>query len=511
VSRGPSDAPRISLSGIDKAFVPGRPVLRHVDFEVAPAEIHALLGENGAGKSTLMNVLIGLVEPDAGTMRIDGQPVAFAGFGPAAAAAAGIAMVHQHSTLVAAMTVEENLCFGDPRSGAVFDPAAASARLAALVERYGLEVPLGGRVDALSVGQRQRAEILRALDRGADLLILDEPTAALTPGETEAFFPALARLRDEGCSIVFISHKLDEVERLADRVSVLRRGERVATLSAEQLDARELGRLMLGHDLPGMSRGTAPVAVEATALLRLRDVSTSGLRDGSGLEAVDLEVRSGEIFGVAGIDGNGQRELEEMLAGVRPLERGTVEVMGQSVVPGVTSLRAHAVSLLSGDRERAGLVPGFSLWENWVLKCSRDGGPYFPRGRLEADVARAAVREAIERFQISPGDPDAEAATLSGGNAQKLAVARELSGSPRVVVAVNPTRGLDVGSARFVHEQLLAVRQRGGGVLLVSTELDEILTLSDRIGVLARGRMRSLAPGADRAEIGAVMLGGRAA
>lgn len=512
MSGAASSAPaRVSLTRIVKAFVPGRPVLREVDLEIVRAEIHALLGENGAGKSTLMNVLMGLVRPDAGEMRIDGRPIDWARFGPAEAAAAGIAMVHQHSTLVAAMTVEENLCFGDRRSGLRFDPAGAAARLRAGVARYGLDVPIGARVDGLSVGQRQRAEILRALDRGAELLILDEPTAALTPGEADALFPALRRLRDEGCSIVFISHKLDEVEALADRVSVLRRGERVATLVAEGVDARELGSLMLGRDLPTMSRGDAPVGQDAPPLFALHDVCTPGLRDGSALEAVELEVRSGEIFGVAGIDGNGQRELEELLAGLRPLTRGSIEVAGVGVAPGVASLRAHAVSLLSGDRERAGLVAGFKLWENWALKCSREGAPYFPRGRLRADAARRDVGEAIARFGISPPDPEIEAATLSGGNAQKLAVARELAGSPRVLVAVNPTRGLDVGSTRFVHEQLLAMRARGGAVLLVSTELDEILALSDRIGVLTRGRLHALPPGANRSEIGVAMLGGRSA
>jgi simple sugar transport system ATP-binding protein len=486
-------------------------VLRDVDLDVAHGEIHALLGENGAGKSTLMNVLIGLVAPDAGRIVIDGRAVDPARFGPAEAAAAGIAMVHQHSTLVGAMTVEENLCFGDLRGGPGFDPRAAAERLAALSRRYGLEVPTGERVESLSVGQRQRAEILRALDRGAELLILDEPTAALTPQETDDLFPALRRLRDAGRSVIFISHKLDEVEALADRVSVLRRGERVATLPAAALDARELGRLMLGHDLEGMDR-PPPVDRSAGApLLSLRGVSALGPRDGSALDGLELVVRAGEIVGVAGIDGNGQRELEEVLAGVRPLSDGRVEVQGTPVRPGVSTLRPRGVAHLSGDRERAGLIAGFSLWENWVLKSSRDGPPYFPAGRLDVEAARAATRDAIERFDITPGDPDADIATLSGGNAQKLAVARELSEAPRVLIAVNPTRGLDVGSTRFVHEQLLAVRARGGGVLLVSTELDEVLALADRIAVLARGRLHDVPSGADRAAIGAVMLGGRAA
>jgi len=509
--QGEQDSAPVVLEAIDKAFVPGRPVLRGVDLSVAPREIHALLGENGAGKSTLMNVLIGLVRPDAGRLRLGGEAVDLSRFGPAAAAAAGIAMVHQHSTLVGAMTVEENLRFGDPRGGAGFDPRAASARLRALCERYGLEVPTRARVDELSVGQRQRAEIVRALDRGAGLLILDEPTAALTPGETEELFPALRRLRDEGCGVIFISHKLDEVEALADRVSVLRRGERVATLPARDLDARELGRLMLGREVPAVERPQSVGSARAAALLALKGVSSRGLRDGSALRELDLAVRGGEIVGIAGIDGNGQRELEEVLAGVRPLESGEVEVAGVPVEPGVAALRGAGAAHVSGDRERAGLVAGFRLWENWVLKSSRDGAPYFPAGRLDAAAARAATREAIDAFDITPHDPEADIATLSGGNAQKLAVARELAETPRLLIAVNPTRGLDVGSARFVHEQLLAVRARGGGVLLISTELDEVMALADRLAVLVRGRLRELPPGADRAHIGAVMLEGDAA
>jgi simple sugar transport system ATP-binding protein len=506
-SREAGGATRVLLEGIGKSFVPGRPVLHGVDLAVAPGEIHALLGENGAGKSTLMNVLIGLVRPDTGRIAIDGRPVDLARFGPAAAAAAGIAMVHQHSTLIAAMTVEENLCFGDPRGGPGFDPGAAASRVRALADRYGLEVPTGERVEALSVGQRQRAEIIRALDRGAGLLILDEPTAALTPSETDELFPALRRLRDAGRSVIFISHKLDEVEALADRVSVLRRGERVATLAAGELDARRLGRLMLGRELPVFERPAAPSVEPAPPLLALRGVCAPGLRDGSALADLEVEVGAGEIVGIAGIDGNGQRELEEVLAGVRTLTAGRVEVGGASVQPGVVALRRLGVAHLSGDRERAGLLAGFTLWENWVLKSSRDGAPYFPGGLLDVRAAHRATREAIARFDITPGDPDADIATLSGGNAQKLAVARELSESPRLLVAVNPTRGLDVGSTRFVHEQLFAVRARGGGVLLISTELDEVLALADRITVLARGRLHPVSRRADRAEIGAVMLG----
>jgi simple sugar transport system ATP-binding protein len=327
--------PLIRLEGITKAFVPGRPVLQDVDLQIARGEIHALLGENGAGKSTLMNVLIGLVTPDAGSARIDGQEVDLARFGPGPALAAGIAMVHQHSSLVPGMTVEENLCFGDPQGGFRFSRRRAARRLEALGREFNLEVSLGARVEDLSVGQRQRAEILRALDRGAALLILDEPTAALTPSETLELFPALRRLRERGRSVIFISHKLDEVEALADRVTVLRRGAVVGARDAGALDARELGRMMLGRDLSVLERPVPPVGAEpgAEPLLALRDVSASGLRDGSALRALSLSLGAGEILGIAGIDGNGQRELEEVLAGVRRMSGGAILVAGESVPP----------------------------------------------------------------------------------------------------------------------------------------------------------------------------------
>ncbi len=510
-ARAGAALPLIELTAIDKSFVPQRPVLRRVDFDVRPGEIHALLGENGAGKSTLMNILIGLVRANAGAIEISGRPVDLARFGPSAAARAGISMVHQHSTLVPAMSVEENLCFADPSGGLLFDRRRAASRLAELSQRYQLDVPPGARVEDLSVGQRQRAEILRALDRGARLLILDEPTAALTPGETAALFPALRRLRASGRGVVFISHKLDEVEALADRVTVLRRGAVSGTLAAGELDARELGRLMLGRDLSALERPSASGGERSSPLMRLRGLSAAGLGGGCGLHDVDLAVHRGEIVGVAGIDGNGQRELEEVLAGVRRMDSGSLEVDGKPVRPHVRTLRSLGVSHLSGDRERAGLIPGFSLTENWILKASHSDERFFSHGLLRAATASEATRVAIAHFDITPADAAADVATLSGGNAQKLAVARELSGEPRLLVAVNPTRGLDVGSTRFVHEQLLALRARAAAVLLISTELDEVLLLADRCVALSRGRVHAIPADADRAAIGAIMLGGQGA
>jgi general nucleoside transport system ATP-binding protein len=478
------------------------PVLDRVSLEVAPGEVLALLGENGAGKSTLMNVLAGLVRPDAGSLELAGEPVDLARWGPRGARARGIGMVHQHSALVPALTVAENLCFGE--AGLWFRPDAELRAAEALSRRFELEVPVERRVEELSPGQRQRAEILRALGRGARLLILDEPTAVLTPGEAGALFAAVERLRGAGRAVIFISHKLAEVEQVADRVAILRRGRVVGNLVAGERDARELGRLMLGRDLPPLERrAAAPGAVR----LALRGLSVPGVTERSRLRGLDLELRGGEILGVVGIDGNGQRELEEALAGVRKPSAGWVELDGRRVPLTPRALRRAGLAHLSGDRERAGLVPGMSLTENFILKGSWDDRRFFRGGRIDRRAAARAAAEAATRFGVTPCEPDRDIGSLSGGNAQKLAVARELDGDPAVLVAVNPTRGLDVGSARFVHEQLLARRAAGGAVLLISSELDEVLALADRVVALVRGELRAVPPGADRAAIGAILLG----
>jgi general nucleoside transport system ATP-binding protein len=508
----------VALAGIAKRFGAGRPALEDASLEVASGEVHALLGENGAGKSTLMNVLVGLVRADAGRLVVAGREVPLAQHGPRRARALGIAMVHQHSALVPAMTVAENLAFGTRGAGLLFRPAQELSRARALAERLGMALPLESRVEDLSVGERQRAEILRALDRGARVLVLDEPTASLTAEEARALFPILRRLCADGCAVVFISHKLEEIRELADRVTVLRRGRRVATVPGRSARPEDLGRMMLGRDLPRVSRGaaagvTAPARARRSPepLLALHGLEAPGLREGSRLRGIDLQVGAGEIVGIAGIDGHGQRELEEVLAGVRAPSAGAIEVAGRRVAPHVRRLRAAGVALLSGDRERAGLVRGFSIAENLVLKGSYDDRRYFRGGRVAWREVRARARELIARFDIAPPDPDADVGTLSGGNAQKVAVARELDARPRVLVAVNPTRGLDVASAAFVHEQLLALRAASGAVLLVSTELEEVLLLADRVLALVEGRLLPVPEGADRAVLGALLLGRTAA
>jgi simple sugar transport system ATP-binding protein len=483
-------------------------VLEGVDLAIERGEVHALLGENGAGKTTLMNVLAGLVRPDAGALELAGEPADLAAWSPAAAARAGIRMVHQRSALVPAMTVVENLAFADPASGALFRPRRAARAAAELAARYDLEVPLDRPVESLAPGERQRGEILRALERGAKVLILDEPTAVLTPGEAERLFASLRRLRDAGCAVVFISHKLAEVEAIADRVSVLRRGRLVASRPAQGASAAELGRLMLGDEL-------AELAVRAHApgpwLLEIRGLCAPGVGEASRLRDVDLALREGEVLGVVGIDGNGQLELEEVLAGVRRPTSGVLRVRGTPVAFAPRALRNAGVAHLSGDRESAGLVPGMSLAENFALKGSYDDRRFFRRGRFDRAAARRATAEALARFRVTPADPDFDCAALSGGNAQKLAVARELDAQPAVLVAVNPTRGLDVGATRFVHAQLLERAAAGCGVMLVSSDLDEALALSDRLVALVRGRAVRVPATSDRAAIGAILLGEAAA
>ncbi len=494
------------LQRISKSFGPACRALDAVSFDVRPGEIHALLGENGAGKSTLMNTLVGLVRPDQGSIELAGRPIDPDAFTPARAVGLGVGMVYQDSALVPAMTAVENLSFGDPAAGFWFDPRSARRAAEDLCARFDLDVALGLPIDDLSVGQRQRAEILRALARGARLLILDEPTSVLTPHEVEALFVSLRGLRDAGRAVIFISHKLSEVVALADRITILRNGRVAARLEGREVDAQELGRLMLGRDTPPLERGERPPAA-VEPVLEIRGLSAPGISPAGRLHRIDLEVSEAEILGVVGIDGNGQRELEEVLAGVRRPTRGEIRVRGRAVATEVRALRAAGLAHLSGDRDGAALISAFTLAENWILKGSYDDRRYFPRGFLNRTAAGRAVRAAAERFGIVPADPGATVASMSGGNAQKLAVARELDGGPPVLVAVNPTRGLDVGSARFVHEELLARRAAGGAVLLISTELDEVLMLADRVVALVRGSLVPVPRGSDRATIGAILLG----
>ena len=497
-------APAISMRHITRRF---GPVVANddVSLDLAPGRIHALIGENGAGKTTLMRVLYGLLAPDSGWIEIDGRRVTPRR--PADAMRLGLGMVHQHFMLVDTLTVAENVCLGrEPRGplGAL-DRARAERDVAERSARHGLPVDPKAHVSALSVGAQQRVEILRALAHGASVLILDEPTAVLTPQEVDDLFRVLRELVAQGTSIVLITHKLVEVKAVADEVTVMRAGAVVGGGPTSQLEIGRIAKLMVGRPIaPLRPRAGQP---PGEPLLEARDLL---VRDDRGLEAVrgvSLRVQAGEIVGLAGVEGNGQRELIEALAGLRRAVRGTIEIAGTRV--GGRSAAEHTragLAHIPSDRLHRGLVPPFTLAENLVLGRQREPG----FGALMTPRALAArARPRLEEFDVRPPDPAARAARLSGGNQQKLIAARELTRGARVVLAAHPTRGVDLGAVEFIHGRLLAERDAGHAVLLVSSELSEILTLSDRILVMYEGRVTHETPASatDERTLGLYMAG----
>ncbi len=498
----------LELRGITKRF--GALVANDaIDFQLRRGEVHALLGENGAGKSTLMNVVYGLLQPDAGEMLVDGVRVAPKG--PREAMDAGIGMVFQHFMLVPVMTVAENFVLGaEPRRGpGLLDERAAVARLTELSERYGLAVDPHARVADITVGQQQRVEILRALDRGARVLVLDEPTAVLTAQETGELFKVLRELRARGTSIVFISHKLKELLEISDRVTVLRRGRSVGTVVTGEVDEARLATLMVGREvLLRVEKEARAPAPGADGL----EVSELVVADDRGLPAVDhasFTVRGGEIVALAGVDGNGQSELIEAITGLRPVRSGTIRIHGRDVTgAGAREMLDAGVAHIAEDRQRRGLVLDFTCAENLALREYRREARF---GLLSPARFRARARKLLGEYDVRGGSPETPARSLSGGNQQKVVIAREIDGNPAVLVAAQPTRGLDVGAIEFVHRRLVAERDAGRAVLLVSLELEEVRGLADRILVLFEGRIvDELAPTATEEEIGLRMTGGGA-
>jgi ABC-type uncharacterized transport system ATPase subunit len=496
----------ITLRGISKRFGPVT-ANEDVNLTIRAGEVLGLLGENGAGKSTLMNVLCGLYSPTEGEILIDGQPVIFDG--PGDAIRAGIGMVHQHFMLIPVFTAAENVVLGVEPTGRFdhLDLKAACAQVRAINDQYGLKVDPDALIETLPVGVQQRVEIIKVLFREADVLILDEPTAVLTPQEVDEFFEIVKSLRDAGKALVFITHKLNEILDIADRISVIRRGRIVGEGIPSELTRPQLAEMMVGRpvsfDVEKKPFAPGPVRLETRDLTVLRD---------SGDVAVDglnLSVHSGEIVGIAGVQGNGQSALIEALAGVRPAAQGTVTFDGQDI----TRLSARArhrigIAHIPEDRQAAGLITNFTVAENLVLDSYYDAR--FSKGpQVDWSKVNETAAKLVRDFDIRTPSVFAQAGHLSGGNQQKLVVARELARDTKCVIAGQPTRGLDVGSIEYIHKRLIAARDEGDAVLLISSELDEILALSDRILVMFKGRIVAeyAADVADKAQIGLAMAG----
>jgi simple sugar transport system ATP-binding protein len=477
-----------------------------ISFEVAAGEIVALLGENGAGKSTLVKSVFGLVRPDQGEIFIDGNQMAPGD--TAAVIASGVGMVHQHFKLVPVMSVTENIILGDePKNGLFVNIKKAEQKVRELSEKFGLEVDPTANIEDLPVGTQQRVEILKALSKDVRLLIFDEPTAVLTPQETDELILVIKNLARLGVGVIVITHKLREVMALADRVVVLRDGKVVGTTTPKETNEAGLAQMMVGRSVVlEVEKG---VANPGKPVLTVKDLEVFDDRNLLAVKGVDLEVRSGEIFGIAGVEGNGQRELVEAICGMRERAKGEVLVSGAAT----KDMHPHAVheagvSHIPEDREKHGLVSSYSISDNLILN-QFDQAP-FARGwfRNMGEIRKNADL-LVKKFDIRTTSPAALASSLSGGNKQKVVIARELSQDLQVLIAAQPTRGVDVGSIEFIHKQLIAARDNGAGVLLVSAELDEIISLSDRIAVMSAGKIVAIidSKGADRDYIGRLMAG----
>lgn len=500
-----NDTNVLELRGITKRF-PGVLANDHVDLSVAQGEVHALLGENGAGKSTLMNVLYGLYGADEGEIYVRGERVEIST--PNDAIGLGIGMVHQHFMLIPVLTVAENLVLStEPRKGPFLDLKQAEKDVREISERYGLAVDPAARVDTISVAQQQRAEILKALYRGAKILILDEPTAVLTPQEADELGEIIQALQDEGESIIFITHKLHEVLDFADRITVLRQGKRIDTIEREGATEQSLARMMVGRDV--VLQLEKPPSTPGENLLEVEDLHVSDSRALEAVRGVSFNVRAGEIVGIAGVDGNGQSELIDALTGLRNVDAGHVRVKGKDLTGDSALTMLHSgMGHIPENRQTRGLVLDFTIAENLALHDFREP-PESRHGWLFPNRLTARASELIEEFDVRGGGPETLASSLSGGNQQKVVIAREVTRDPDVLIAGQPTRGLDVGAIEFVHNRLLQERAEGRAVLLLSFELEEILSLADRILVIYEGKIvAEYGPGVTEEELGIAMTGG---
>lgn len=512
LQESPQESALVEMRRIAKRF-PGVLANDKIDFSAAAGEVHALLGENGAGKSTLMSILTGLYRPDDGEIFIRGRRTTFKS--PRDAIDSGVGMVHQHFRLVHPFTVAENIILGLNSPRFFLKMGEIEEKIAGLSGRYGLKVDPGARIWQLSIGEQQRVEIVKMLYRGARILILDEPTAILTPREAGELFGNMRRMAENGHAVIFITHKLREVMAVADRVTVLRGGRVVATVAGKNTSEAELARMMVGREIAAPAR---PWQIETAEpgrqpVLELQNIHASGDKGNQALQGISLALLGGEILGVAGVAGNGQRELAEVITGLRTSSRGRVLIEGKDLTnAGPRQIIDAGVSHVPEDRLGMGLVPNLGVVDNIILKQYRQ--PAFGRRWfLNLSAARERARRLVEEFGVKTPSLDFPVRLLSGGNLQRLLLAREISAEPRMVLAVHPTRGLDIGGTETVHRMLLAQRAAGVAILLISEDLDEILGLSDRLAVLYEGRIVGIVPteGADLEEIGLMMAGSKRA
>jgi ABC-type uncharacterized transport system ATPase subunit len=518
-------APAIRIQGVSKFFGPIR-ANNNASLEVAKGEIHALVGENGAGKSTLMRILAGLMHPDSGKIEVNGQDAT--GWSTADAIKAGIGMVHQHFMLVSTLTVTENIVLGlEPTDKGVINYARAVRGVEELCKTTGLIIDPNKKISALSVGEAQRVEILKTLYRGAKILILDEPTAVLSPPEVIELWGVLRKMRDNGGTVVLITHRLDEVMEISDMITVMRAGATVERIKTAGTSPSQIARSMVGREVTlsadrreAVALGASSAHLQSTStpsapsgppVIEVRDLVVAGHRRAREVDGVTFSIAAGEILGIAGVEGNGQTELIEALAGLRPIESGTVQINGTDITRNVVSeRRATGLTHIPEDRHRRGLILDYSIADNLVLGDQRE---YSRRGILDFDRIGTNADTQVKQYDIRPPQPALPARTLSGGNQQKIVIAREMGRNFSVLLASQPTRGVDVGAIEFIHERLLQARSEGKAVLLVSAELNEVLALADRVAVMFRGKFAIVLPiaEANEAVLGEYMVGTKSA
>ncbi len=496
----------LELRGITKRF-PGVLANDNVSLDLRGGEVHALLGENGAGKSTLMKILYGLYEPDAGEVLVNGEVTTITD--PADAISQGIGMVHQHFMLVPSLTVTENVALGLDSSRRPFmELDRVARRIGELGDTYGLTIDPHAAVWQLSVGERQRVEILKALYRDANMLVLDEPTAVLTPQEVDDLFVTFGRMIAEGKGLIFISHKLHEVLEISDRITVMRLGKVVGSIEAAAATRQILAEMMVGRDVSFVP-DKAP-REPADVLLAIRNLTVAGDRGLTAVNGLNLEVRAGEIVGIAGVSGNGQRELAEAVAGMRDIESGAIVLSGVDIAgAGPSVARANGLGYVPEERMHEGMIGAFTVAENLIL-VHHDEDDFSNRGMLRFPAIRRHAERLVEEYSIRTPSIDTQGSSLSGGNIQKMIMARELDAGPAVLLAAQPTRGVDIGAAEYIHSRLIDQRDAGVAVLMISEDLDEVLAVADRIAVMYEGQITGIVDAADakREDLGLLMAGG---